>query len=98
MTKKKRIGANEERIGPLSDERRKDILEINLRGGLQYIVEQVRVGHQLLNRQDARPHRAGQAAQHRRRGDRMKGGRCPSLAHCSPEPKRCHVRSWRKET
>jgi hypothetical protein len=33
MNKKKRIGANEERIGPLSDERRKDILEITLRGG-----------------------------------------------------------------
>jgi hypothetical protein len=31
--KKKRIGANEERIGPLSDERRKDILEITLQGG-----------------------------------------------------------------
>ena len=24
--------------------------------------------------------------------------KCLLLAHCCPEPKRCHVRSWRKET
>src|SRR5262249_50907657 len=35
-------------------------------------VEQVRVGHQCWNRQDARPHRTGQTARHRRRGDRVK--------------------------
>src|SRR5262249_12527428 len=34
-------------------------------------VEQVRTRHQRLDRQDARPHRPGQAARHRRRGDRM---------------------------
>src|SRR6516164_4019581 len=35
-------------------------------------VEQVRARHQRLDRQDARPHRAGQTARGRRRGDRMK--------------------------
>ena len=49
MTKKKRIGANEERIGPLSDERRKDILEITLRGGAQYIEVHTKRGGGLLH-------------------------------------------------
>ena len=35
MTEEKRIGADDERIGPLSDERRKDIVEIALGGGAQ---------------------------------------------------------------
>src|SRR5262249_2657886 len=35
-------------------------------------VEQVRTSHQRPDRQDARPHRAGQAARCRRRGDRVK--------------------------
>src|SRR5262249_2898139 len=34
-------------------------------------VKQVRARHQRLDRQDARPHRAGQTARGRRRGDRM---------------------------
>src|SRR5262249_4548736 len=34
-------------------------------------VEQVRARHQRLDRQDARPHRTGQVARDRRRGDRM---------------------------
>src|SRR5262249_17273155 len=34
-------------------------------------VKQVRTRHQRLDRQDARPHRAGQTARGRRRGDRM---------------------------
>src|SRR5262245_24752201 len=34
-------------------------------------VNQVRIGHQRPDRPNARPHRAGQAACHRRRGDRM---------------------------
>src|SRR5262249_17731911 len=35
-------------------------------------VEQVRARNQRLDRQDARPYRARQAARHRRRGDRVK--------------------------
>ena len=35
-------------------------------------VDQVRAGHQRPDRQDARPHRAAEAARARRRGDRMK--------------------------
>src|SRR5262249_61697412 len=34
-------------------------------------VNQVRVGHQRLDRQDARPHRAGKTPRGRRRGDRV---------------------------
>src|SRR5262249_53361652 len=45
-------------------------------------VEQVRTRHQRLNRQDARPHRPGQAARHRRRGDRVMGWMAP-LRHLS---------------
>jgi hypothetical protein len=35
-------------------------------------VEQVRARHQRLDRQDARPHHAGQTARGRRRGDRVR--------------------------
>src|SRR5262249_56375111 len=39
---------------------------------LRWSVHEVRAGHQRPDRQDARPHRARQAAGGRRRGDRMK--------------------------
>jgi hypothetical protein len=44
-------------------------------------VEQVRAGHQRRDRQDARPHRAADAARQRRRGDRMTA--LVSLLRCS---------------
>ena len=47
-------------------------------------VEQVRTGHQSPDGQDARPHRAGQAARDRRRGDRMTG-RSPRAGGSSQE-------------
>ena len=43
------------------------------RGPAGHAVDQVRAGHQRRDRQDARPHRAADAARPRRRGDRMNG-------------------------
>src|SRR5262249_48387532 len=42
------------------------------RGPASYTVHEVRAGHQCRERPDAPPHRTGQAARGRRRGDRVK--------------------------
>ena len=49
MTKEKRISADDERIGPLSNEHRKDIVEIALGGGAQDIELECKRGCGLLH-------------------------------------------------
>jgi hypothetical protein len=49
------------------------------------VIEEIRTGHQLPDRQDARPHRAADAACHRRRGDRVTLGHV-GLWHVSVVP------------